>query len=182
MGIGQALALPVTGSYSTQERHMAYESTCWATDPDWLDGHKEIRMPSSALLEAYWDADILDSSGVDPGDILDCSDPFQVRFRVELHGGAWSCMAGDWVFELGFTPIGAGSGFDLSSVLPAGALKVKDWKGCQTMCVEHIVYVPANTIPPALYETGARFQLYCCDKPAKVTGYEALEERQFYVP
>jgi hypothetical protein len=180
---GHLLAAGSAGTNPTKECVMPFQSTCWPNDPDYLDGRKELRLPSSALLQAYWDADILDTNGVDPGDIIDCSDPFQVRYRVELSGGAWSCMAGDWVFELGFTEIGGtGSGFDLSSKLPPGALTVKNWKGCETLCIELLVNVPAYTIPPALYETGARFQLYCCDKPAKVTGYEALEERQFYVP
>jgi hypothetical protein len=162
---------------------MPFQSTCWPNDPDYLDGVKELRLPSSALLEAYWDADINDVNGVDPGTIIDCSDAFQVRFRVELRGGAWTCMAGDWVFELGFTEIGGnGLGFDLSSKVGADAMKFKNWKGCQTLCIELLVPVPAFTIPAGLYETGARFQLYCCDKPAKVTGYEALEERQFYLP
>jgi hypothetical protein len=162
---------------------MAYTSVCWPTDPDYLDGRTEIRLPSTALLQAYWDTDILDVNGVDPGDILDCSDAFVVRFRIELVGGAWSCMSGDWVFELGFTEIGGqGLGFDLSTKLPPDALRVPDWKGCQTLCIEKAVQVPANTIPAGLYETGARFQLYCCNKPARVTGYEALEERQFYLP
>lgn len=158
-------------------------STCWPQDQDYLDGRVELRLPSSALLKAYWDTDILDAYGVDPGDIIDCSDPFIVRFRIELSGGAWSCMAGDWRFELGLTEIGGqGLGFDLSSKVGLDAMTVKDWKGCASLCIEKNVTVPAFTVPPGLYETGARFQLYCCDKPARVTGYEALEERQFYVP
>ena len=38
---------------------------------------------------------------------------FFVRFRLELDGGLWACIAGDWCFDIGFTPIGKGTGLGL---------------------------------------------------------------------
>jgi hypothetical protein len=160
-------------------------SLCWPRDRDYLDGRTEIRLPSERLLHAYWDADILDSNGVPPPTIISIADDFYARFRIELVGGLWQCIAGDWAFDLGFTPIGEGTGFDLSDHLAPGTLEVKGWKGCETLCVETFVRVPAGTVPAerydgTLYEVGAKFQLHCCGKPAPVVGYEALEEYQFY--
>ena len=113
-------------------------SKCWPHDRDYLDGRTEIRLPSEALLRAYWDADILDSNGVPPPQIISIHDDFYVRFRIELSGGLWQCIAGDWDFDLGFTPIGKGTGFDLSDHLQAGTLQVKNWRGCDrhALCIQ----------------------------------------------
>jgi hypothetical protein len=162
-------------------------SRCWPNDPDYLDGRTEIRLPAERLLHAYWDADILDPNGVPPPQIISVTDEFEVRFRLELDGGLWQCIAGDWAFDLGFTPIGSGTGFNLRDHLAPGTLEVKNWKGCETTCIELRVRVPAGTIPGdrydgTLYEVGAKFQLHCCGKPAPVVGFEALEEYQFYTP
>ena len=160
-------------------------SLCWPNDPDWLDGRTEIDLPSEQLLRAYWDADILDTNGVPPPTIINIKDDFYVRFRIELAGGLWQCIAGTWDFDVGFTPIGKGTGFDLSEHVGQANLQYPDWKGCDTLCIELKVTVAAGTIPAGvydgtLYETGARFQLHCCGRPAPVVGYEALEEYQFY--
>ena len=61
---------------------------------------------------------------------------------------------------------------------------MKDWEGCKTRCIELEIVVPADTIPVeycgTIYECGGKFQMYCCDVPAPVVGFEALEERQFF--
>lgn len=163
---------------------------CWPDDPDYLDGRTEIRVPPARALRAYWDADLLDNHGVRPGTIIAVTDPFQVRFRVELVGDLWRCLSGCWCFELCFTPIGKGAGFDLSDKLPADAFKIRNWRGCETRCIELVYEVPAGSVPAehcgTLYEVGARFALHCCcddehrhERPILV-GYEALEEREFY--
>ena len=87
-------------------------------------------------LSAYWDADIVDQNGVPPGTIISVTDPFLVRFHVELRGELWHCIHGDWCFDLKFTSIGDGPNFDLSDKVPAAALDVKGWDGCQTRCIE----------------------------------------------
>jgi len=165
-------------------------SPCWPEDTDYLDGRTEIHVPSSGALRAFWDADVLDSNGIPPGTIISTADGFTVRFRVELVGDLWRCLAGCWCFELCLTAIGKGDNFNLSEKLPAGVLEVKDWRGCSTRCVELSYSVPAGTIPAencgTLYEVGARFALHCCcdashphERPILV-GYEALEEIEFY--
>lgn len=161
------------------------DSPCWPQDPDYLDGRTELKVPSSKALEAYWDADVNDTNGVPPGTIIDVTDPFVVRFRVELVGDLWHCVCGSWCFELKFSAIGDGPNFDLSSKLPAGVFDVNDWEGCKTRCIEVVYTVPPNTIPAAncgtLYEVGATFALRCCNRPRPIlVGYEALEEIEFY--
>jgi hypothetical protein len=162
-----------------------FVSECWPNDPDYLDGVVELRLPASTALEAYWDADIVDQNGVPPGTIISVTDPFLIRFRVELRGALWRCIHGDWCFDLKFTSIGDGPNFDLSDKLPPGVLDLKGWDGCQTQCIEVSYTVSAGTVPAdhcgRLYEVGATFALRCCnqDRPILV-GYEALEEREFY--
>ena len=157
---------------------------CWANDRDWLDGKAELNLPKGAL-HAYWDTDILDVNGVAPGTIIGTDDPFSVRFRVELDGDLWSCICGSWCFDLGFTPIGKGTNFDLSEKLAdKSKLEIKDWRGCDTTCIDLTVDVPAGTVPVDLcstvYEVAATFELHCCNDHVAVVGYEALEEYQFY--
>jgi hypothetical protein len=163
----------------------AHTSVCWPNERDYLDGRKEIRLASERLLRLYWDTDIRDVQGVRPAKIIDVRNYFDVRFRLELAGDLWACIAGDWEFDVGFTPIGKGKGFDLSDHMPAGTMEVRNWKGCERTCIELTVRVPPNTIPAeyrdgTLYEVGGKFQLHCCGKPAAVVGYEPLEEYQFY--
>lgn len=157
---------------------------CWPADPDYLDGYKKIDLPSEKLLNLFWDVDILDPEKEPSHKIIEAGDPFNIHIRMALVGDLWTCIAGDWDFDVGFTPIGKGQGFDLSSLIGKDKLQFKGWKGCDTRCVELMVTVPANTIPTeylgTLYEVGAKFQLYCCNVPAPVVGYEALEEYQFF--
>jgi hypothetical protein len=157
---------------------------CWPDDPDYLDGYTEIDLPSAKLLRARWDVDILDPEDEPPHKIIEADDRFKVRFRVALLGDLWSCIAGDWWFDLGFTPIGAGRGFDLSDLVGRERSYVRNWQGCRTRCVELVIEVPANTIPTeycgTVYECAGKFQLYCCGRPVAVVGFEALEEYQFY--
>lgn len=160
------------------------KSRCWPNDPDFLDGATKIDLPSERLLRAFWDVDILDPEDEPSHKIIDAGDSFTVRIRLELEGGLWTCVCGDWCFDLVFTPIGKGTGFDLSDLLGRDKLCRKNWKGCDTTCIELRVQVPPDTIPVdylgTLYECGGKFQLFCCGKPAPVTGYEALEEFQFF--
>jgi hypothetical protein len=89
-------------------------------------------------------------------------------------------MAGDWVFDVRFDEQGGPADFKLSSLLPAGVLTVKGWKGCDTTCV-HLQYtVPAKTIQDSVYELTSTFRLYCCDKPGPIVGFEPKEEYQWY--
>jgi hypothetical protein len=152
---------------------------------DPLDGKTEIRFPSEAMLKAYWDADIVDVHGVEPGTIISVDDAFLVRFRIDLRGGLWRCITGTWCFDVGFTPVGKGTGFDLSEHL-GSELTVPDWRGCKDLYVSLEVPVPAGTIPAhrcaTLYSVGAKFQLKCCDRPAPVVGYETLGAYEFYKP
>jgi hypothetical protein len=162
-----------------------YPSTCWPRDQDFLDGAVELRVPPSTALKARWDADLIDANGVKPNTIISIKDDFQVRVRVELTGELWNCICGNWCFDFGFTAIGAGTNFNLSDKLPAGALDVKDWEGCTTRCIKKVVTVPAGTIPAdhcgTLYEVGARFAFFCCEgiRPILV-GYESKCEIEFY--
>jgi hypothetical protein len=158
---------------------------CWPDDPDYLDGRKELRLPKGKL-QAHWDVDILDTEGVPPNDIIEASDPFDVRFRVELVGDLWRCLCGDWCFDIGFDAVGEGLDFDLSKRLPApGLLDVKDWKGCDRTCIEKTYRVAAGTIPDELcgtvYEVVGKFAFRCCegDKPVLV-GYEKKRYIEFY--
>ena len=156
---------------------MPRPSACFPGDD--LDGYTEIN-PPSAMLRAYYDSEILDTSGVPSDRIIRVGDPFNVRFRLELTGPGWQCMGGDWVFDVRFDEQGGPADFKLSSVLPADALTVKNWKGCDRQCVELTYPVPANTIAESVYEITTTFRLYCCDKPAAIVGFEPLEEYQWY--
>jgi hypothetical protein len=156
---------------------------CWPDDPDYLDGYTEIDLPSR-LLQARWDVDILEAAYEPQHKIIEADDPFKVRFRVALLGDLWYCVCGDWWFDLGFTPIGEGKGFDLSDLVGRDKFYVRNWRGCRTRCIELLVEVPPNTIPTeycgTVYECAGKFQLYCCGRPAAVVGFEPLEEFQFY--
>jgi len=165
-------------------------SKCWPNDPDYLDGKTEIEL-SAKHVRAYWDADILDLDDKNKHDtIIGRDDPFEVRFRVELVGRLWKCICGHWCFNVGFTPIGAGTGFDLSSVLAdPSVLQIRDWKGCDRLCIELTVYVPGGRIPAehcgTVYEVAAWFELRCCgycddkDSHLAVAGRERLGQYMF---
>jgi hypothetical protein len=157
---------------------------CWPDDPDYLDGYTKIDFPSERFLRVYFDADILDPEEEPSHKIIEADDPFTVRFRLALTGDLWTCVCGDWWFDLGFNAIGKGPAFDLSDLVGKERFYVKDWKGCDTRCIELPVTVPGGTIKTELcgivYEVAAKFQLLCCGRPAPVVGFEALEERQFF--
>lgn len=160
-------------------------SHCWPDDKDYLDGADELHVPPSTALKAYWDADLIDEYGVKPGTIIAVTDPFVVRFRVELVGDLWHCMCGNWCFDLHFTAIGSGPNFDLSDKLPPGTFDKNGWEGCKERCIEVKYTVAPGTVPAEhcgrLYEVGATFAPHCCDRERPIlVGFEALEEREFF--
>lgn len=160
-------------------------------EPDWLDGATEVELPSRRHLRAYWDADILDLDDRNKHDtIIERTDPFEVRFRIYLKGRLWSCIGGDWCFDLGFTPIGDGPRFNLSDVVAdPSELRINDWRGCRGRYIDKCVYVPGCTIPAGhcgtLYQVGAKFELHCCgdcedrDNYLAVVGHEPQGEYMF---
>jgi hypothetical protein len=104
-----------------------------------------------------------------------------------MRGRLWRCITGDWLFDVGFKPIGPGPGFYLSSLLPGNpGFEVKDWRGCDRLCIEQYVDVPPDTIKlrdgqdTEVYEVAAKVELRCCDGHVAVAGYEALEEYEFF--
>jgi hypothetical protein len=170
---------------SCKKKGLPGTSKCWPDDKDYHDGAVELRVPPSTALKAYWHARVEDTFGVPPGTIIAVTDPFVVRFRVELIGDLWHCIHGDWCFNLCFTAIGDGPDFDLSDKLPAGALDLKDWDGCENRCIELVYTVPAGTVAAehcgTLYEVGAKFCLHCCTRERPIlVGFEPLCELQFY--
>jgi hypothetical protein len=163
-------------------------SLCWPGDPDYLDGRSEIELPPRRYTQVFWDADIIDLDDKNKADtIIGTEQFFQVRFRVELRGRLWKCMTGDWLFDLGFKPIGTGPGFYLSTLLPGDpSFSVKGWRGCDKLCIEQYVTVPPGTIKlddnvdTEVFEVAAKVELRCCDGHVAVAGYEALEEYEFF--
>lgn len=163
------------------------QSRCWPDDRDYLDGKAEIELPPRRYTQVFWDADILDLDDRDKADkIIGTEQAFAVRFRVELRGRLWRCMTGDWLFDLGFKPIGTGPGFYLSQLLPADSLAVRGWRGCDRLCIEQYVTVPPGTIrlddnaDTEVYEVAAKVELRCCDGHVAVAGFEPKEEYQFF--
>lgn len=120
---------------------------CWPDDPEYPDGYTEIDLPPERLLKAFFNTEILEPEDEPQHKIIHADESFKVRFRVALQGELWYCICGDWWFDLGFTPTGSGTGFDLSDVLGREKFYVRNWRGCDTRCIEHVVYVPADTIP-----------------------------------
>jgi hypothetical protein len=170
--------------------------SCWPTEDDWHRAHTRIELPPERYLRAFWHAEILDITSRNPHDhIIERSDPFVVRFRVELEGRLWRCISGHWCFNVGFTAIGSGPDFNLSEeVKDPGEFQIPDWTGCEELCVGKCVTVPGNTIPagaaPAnccgtVYEVAAWFELRCCggcgDPKSHLacSGFERLGEYQF---
>jgi hypothetical protein len=158
---------------------------------DPLDGLSVVDLPTA--LKIKWDVDLYDSED-EPHDprILEANDPFQVKFRMRLDGALWQCMNVDFFFDLGFDPIGGGDGFYLSDKIGPNPLWYRGWTGCGGSTpdpIELAVQVPPGTIPVRadgggkVYELAGSFQMYCCGKRvAAVTGFEALEEYEFYDP
>jgi hypothetical protein len=167
------------------------EAPCWPGSPDWLDGATEILLPSERYLKAHWDADIYDVDDQNVRDtIIERKDTFKIRFRVQLKGRLWVCICGHWCFDVCFTAIGDGEDFNLSDVLPdPSVLRVPNWEGCQTRCIDLCVTVPPETIPVGrcgtLYQVGAKFELRCCgdcddeNSHLAVAGHEAQGEYMF---
>jgi len=163
---------------------------CWINEPDWHKAETRIELPPERHLEAYWHAEILDYEAENPlTHIIERREDFVVRFRVELCGRLWRCICGHWCFNVGFTPVGKGDGFNLSDDLPPGEFEIPDWKGCEKLCIEKCVRVPACTIPAdrcgTVYQVAAWFELRCCggcqdpDSHLAVSGFENLKEYQF---
>jgi hypothetical protein len=160
---------------------MPDRTPCWGD----LDGYTKVDLASEKLLKIYFDCDILDPDDEPPANIVDKGDEFKVRFRLALVGDLWTCICGDWWFDVGYTPIGAGKNFDLSDLVGRDKFYVRNWKGCESRCVELVVTVPPNTIPVdycgTFYEVAARFQLFCCDRyPVSVVGYEELPDHYYF--
>jgi hypothetical protein len=157
---------------------------CFPDDPYYPDGYTEIDLPSERLLRASFNAEILEPPDEPQPNIIQADEPFKVRFRVALEGELWYCMCGDWWFDLGFAPTGGGRGFDLSDVLGREKFYYRNWRGCDTRCIELEIYVPADTIPVeycgTVYQCAAKVQLFCCGRPAAVVGFDVLGSFQFY--
>jgi hypothetical protein len=124
---------------------------CWPDDQDYLDGHIRIFLPSQGGEEVgcYFDTAILDLAGHSMPGHINVGEPFQVRFRAEARPGElWVDASGDWTFDLAFSPIGRGSGFNLSDLLLSpSVLKIDNWRGADTRCIEIAATVPPNLLP-----------------------------------
>lgn len=140
-------------------------------------------VPPDEHLKGSFIAKILDSEDEPQHNIIDSDDRFKVRFRVALQGELESGISGDWWFDLGFAPIGAGTGFDLSDLLGREKFYVKNWPGLQANCIELTVEVPKNTIPTefvgTVYRCTSKVQLFRRGT-AGVFGYHELGAFQFY--
>jgi hypothetical protein len=164
---------------------------CFIGDDRWHQAETRIELPPESHLEAYWHAEMFDYQAQNPlTRIIERREDFVVRFRVELVGRLWKCICGNWCFNVGFTPVGKGEGFNLSDHLAnPDELEYPDWTGCQELCIERCVTVPACTIPAArcgtVYEVAAWFELRCCgrcqdkDSHLAVSGFDRLGDHQF---
>ena len=179
-----AQAPEATGEDETTKGLPPKRKPCWPDDPNYPDGYTEIDLPSERLLRAYFDTEILEASDEPQPRIIHADDYFKVRFRLELKGELWYCICGDWWFDLGFAPTGAGKGFDLSNVLGREKFYYRNWRGCDTRCIELVIEVPPGTIPVeycgTVYKCAAKVQLYCCGKSAAVIGFDDMGTFQFY--
>jgi hypothetical protein len=160
------------------------QQPCWPDDPYYPDGYTEIDLPSERLLRAAFHAEILEPEGEPQPRIIQADEPFKVRFRLAQQDQLWSDISGDWWFDLGFAPTGAGKGFDLSNLLGRDKLYVRNWRGSDTQCLEREVYVLAHTIPTeycgTVYQCAAKVQLFCDGKPTAAVGSQVLGSFQFY--
>jgi TIR domain len=155
---------------------------CWPDDQDYLYGHIRIFLPSQDGEEVgcYFDTTLLDLAGRSLSNQINVGEPFQVRFRAEARPGElWVDASGDWIFDLAFSPIGRGSGFNLSDLLPApSVLKVGNWRGADTRCIEIAATVPPSTLPGSggLYQVAATVAFQPTGgKIEPISGIEALE-------
>jgi hypothetical protein len=163
---------------------------CWIGEPDWHKAETRIELPPERYLEAYWHAEILDYEAKNPlTRIIERREEFVVRIRIELCGRLWRCICGNWCFNVGFTPFGDGERFNLSQHVNSGQFEYNDWKGCDTLCIERCIRVPACAIPAdrcgTVYDVAAWFELRCCgdckdkDSTLAVSGFEKLGVYQF---
>ena len=95
-------------------------------------------------------------------------------------------MCGTWCFDVGFTPIGKGAGFNLRDKVSDPGLFDFKWCGCERRCIEVCIPIPAGSVPAeccgTLYEVGTVFKFPCCDKLSPLTGYEPKHHYEFYDP
>jgi hypothetical protein len=163
---------------------------CWVGEPDWHKAETRIELPPERYLEAYWHAEILDYEAKNPlTRIIERREEFVVRIRIELCGRLWRCICGNWCFNVGFTPFGDGERFNLSQHVDPNEFEYNDWKGCDTLCIERCIRVPACAIPAdrcgTVYDVAAWFELRCCgrckdkDSTLAVSGFEKLGVYQF---
>lgn len=151
-------------------------------------GSVEIYKPPSGALAGQWTAELRDSYGIEPGNIIRADDDFEVSFWVWLTGDLWKCICGDWCFDMDFEAIGRGPEFSLTDIAEIQPqLSLRDWKGCAPGALHfHVtVKVPAGKIPPGpkntVYLVVASFQMLDpCGNPAAVVGHQVLGEYQFY--
>jgi len=124
---------------------------CWPDDQDYLDGRTRMFLPSQDGEEVacYFDTALLDLAGHSMRGHINVGEPFQVRFRAEARPGELRVDAsGDWTFDLAFSPIGRGSGFNLSDLWPSpSVLKIDGWRGADTRCIEIAATVPPDLLP-----------------------------------
>jgi hypothetical protein len=163
---------------------------CWVDEPDWHKSETRIELSSERHLEAYWHAEILDYEAKNPlTRIIERREEFVVRIRIELCGRLWKCICGNWCFNVGFTPFGKGERFDLSEHVNPDEFEYNDWKGCDGLCIERCIRVPACAIPVercgTVYDVAAWFELRCCGRcrdegsHLAVSGFEKLGVYQF---
>jgi KAP family P-loop domain len=156
-------------------------SGCWPDDPDYLDGR--VLISSSARgdeeVGCYFDAEILDVAGHPLPNRIDVGEPFQIRFRVETQPPErWVDASGTWSFDLAFSPIGSGSGFNLSGLLPPGTTQLESWRGEKTPCIEVAAAVPPGSLPGSrgTYAVGATVEFQPTGGSiGPISGMEALE-------
>jgi TIR domain/Domain of unknown function (DUF4062) len=179
---------PVTDSTALEGREQpilqpeARGPSCWRDDPNWLDGYVWV---SSSFAEdegpgCYFDTTILDDAGQFLPNQIDAGKPFHVRFRAETRPhDRWLSSSGTWAFDLTFSPIGEGTGFNLSRLLPSGTTMLANWQGGVTHCIEVTAHVP----PYLLTRSGKSYAVAATVRfePASggvalITGTEALDE------
>jgi TIR domain len=155
---------------------------CWPDDQDYLNGRSRMFLPSQDGEEVgcYFDAALLDLAGHSLRRQINVGEPFQARFRAEARPGEpWLDASGDWTFDLAFSPIGRGSGFNLSDLYPSpSALKLDSWRGADARCIEVAVTVPPNLLPGSggLYEVVATIAFQPTGgKIEPISGTEAIE-------
>jgi hypothetical protein len=183
---GTASAAEAAAASSVDATAASKPRGCFPDDQYYPDGYTEVDLPPERLLRATFNTEILEPKGEPQPNIIQADEPFTVRFRVALEGELWYCICGDWWFDLGFAPAptGKGEGFDLSDLLGREKFYIRNWRGCDTRCLELPIYVPPDTIPVrycgTVYQCAAKVQLFCCGRPAAVVGFDVLGSFQFY--